>query len=206
MTATAARPTAPDATATAAGITNIDAAPADALADRMRGIRFVSFDVDGVLTDATIYLDDHGHEFKAYSARDGLGIRMLQRAGIEIALITGSKAPGVAHRARMLGIAHLVMGAEDKVTPWERLRAELGVAAEACAHVGDDLPDVPLFLRCGLAVAVPHAPEVVQARAHYVTQRDGGRGAVREVCERLLAAQDLLQAQLAAYGAAGADA
>ena len=131
---------------------------------------------------------------------------MLQRAGFEIALITGSKAPGVAHRARMLGIAHLVTGAEDKVTPWERLRGELGLAAAACAHVGDDLPDVPWFNRCGLAVAVPHASPAVRARAHYVTRRDGGRGAVREVCERLLAAQGLLHGQLAGYEATEGDA
>ena len=171
------------------------------LAERMRGLRLVTFDVDGVLTDARIYVDDHGHEFKAYSAHDGQGLKMLLRAGIEVGLITGSKAPGVTHRARQLGIRHVVMGAEDKLTPWERLRAELGLPAAACAHVGDDLPDVALFNACGFAVAVPHAPEVVRARAHYVTRGDGGRGAVRELCDMILAAQGALAAQHAAYGA-----
>jgi 3-deoxy-D-manno-octulosonate 8-phosphate phosphatase (KDO 8-P phosphatase) len=95
----------------------------------------------------------------------------------------------------------VVQGAEDKVTPWDALRAELGLAPEACAHMGDDLPDVPLFNRCGLAVAVPHSPPAVQARAHYVTRRDGGLGAVRELCELILDAQDALRPQLAAYGA-----
>lgn len=174
---------------------------ADPLAARMRALRLVSFDVDGVLTDASVYIDDRGHEFKAYSAQDGQGIRMLLQAGLHVALITGSKAPGVMHRARMLGIAHVALGADDKLGPWQRLRSELGVDAAACAHVGDDLPDVPLFNACGLAVAVPHAPPAVRARAHYVTRADGGRGAVRELCEAILAAQGLLAARLAAYGA-----
>ena len=175
-------------------------AVADAVVARMRGIRLVCCDVDGVLTDASVYVDDHGREFKAYSARDGVGLKMLLRAGIHVALITGSNAPGVAHRARQLGIAHVVQGAEEKVAPWERLRAELNVPPEACAHLGDDLPDVPLFNRCGLGVAVPHAPSLVRSRAHYVTRNDGGRGAVREACELILAARGELHAQLAHYG------
>ena len=171
------------------------------LASRMRGIRLVTCDVDGVLTDGRIYVDDHGREFKAYSAQDGQGLKLLLHAGLQVGWITGSKAPGVTHRARQIGIRHVVQGADDKVTPWERLRAELRLPAAACAHIGDDLPDVPLFNRCGLAVAVPHAPAAVRARAHYVTRNDGGRGAVRELCELILAAQDALSPQLAAYGA-----
>ncbi len=177
------------------------ATPDDDLASRMRAIRLVTCDVDGVLTDGRIYVDDHGHEFKAYSAQDGQGLKLLLHAGLQVGWITGSKAPGVTHRARQIGIQHVVQGAEDKVTPWERLRAELRLPAAACAHIGDDLPDVPLFNRCGLAVAVPHAPAAVRARAHYVTRNDGGRGAVRELCELILAAQDALSPQLAAYGA-----
>lgn len=173
---------------------------ADTVVARMRGILLVSCDVDGVLTDASVYVDDHGHEFKAYSARDGVGLKMLMRAGIHVALITGSKAPGVTHRARQLGIPHVVQGADEKVAPWDRLRAELGVPPEACAHLGDDLPDVPLFNRCGLAVAVPHAPRLVRSRAHYVTRGDGGRGAAREACELILAARGELHLQLAHYG------
>ena len=168
---------------------------------RMRRIRLVTCDVDGVLTDSRIWVDDHGRESKAYSAQDGQGLKMLMQTGIRVAWITGSKAPGVTHRARMLGIHHVILGADDKVTPWEHLVAEFGLPAAACAHIGDDLPDVALFNRCGLAVAVPHAPPAVRARAHYVTQRDGGTGAVRELCELILAAQDALAPLLAAYGA-----
>jgi len=168
---------------------------------RARSIRLVTCDVDGVLTDSRIYVDDHGQEFKAYSAIDGHGIKMLMQAGIIVGWITGSKAPGVMHRARQLGVHHVVQGVDDKLTPWDKLRAELDMPAENCAHIGDDLPDVPLFNRCGLAVAVPHAPASVRARAHYVTRCDGGLGAVRELCELILTAQDALLAQLAVYGA-----
>jgi 3-deoxy-D-manno-octulosonate 8-phosphate phosphatase (KDO 8-P phosphatase) len=168
---------------------------------RARRIRLVTCDVDGVLTDSRIYVDDHGHEFKAYSALDGHGLKMLMHAGIAVGWITGSNAPAVTHRARQLHVRHLVQGVENKLTPWDKLCAELGLPPEACAHIGDDLPDVPVFNRCGLAVTVPHAPPAVQARAHYVTRRDGGMGAVRELCELILAAQDALAAQLAAYGA-----
>jgi 3-deoxy-D-manno-octulosonate 8-phosphate phosphatase (KDO 8-P phosphatase) len=171
------------------------------LAARARRIRLITLDVDGVLTDARIYVDDHGREMKAFSALDGVGMKMAMHAGIAVAWITGSNAPVVAHRARQLGIHHVVQGAENKVTPWEKLVAELGVPPEACAHVGDDLPDVPLFLRCGLAASVPLAPAAVRARAHYVTQRRGGHGAVREFCDLVLDAQGALAAQHAAWGA-----
>jgi len=171
------------------------------LAARMRPIRLLTCDVDGVLTDARIFVDDHGREIKAYSAQDGHGLKMLLGSGVAVAWITGSRAESVVHRARQLGVAHVILGADNKIAPWERLRGELGIAAEASAHIGDDLPDVPLFNQCGFAVAVPHAPDSVQARAHYVTRRDGGCGAVREVCELILAVQERLAPQLAAYGA-----
>jgi len=164
----------------------------DAITKRARAIRLLTLDVDGVLTDGRIYVDDEGREFKAYSALDGQGIKMLQRAGIEVAWITGSDAPSVRHRARHLGVAHLAMGAAHKVEAWERLRATLGVPAQACAHMGDDLPDVPLLAASGFAISVPHAPPSVRKHAHYVTHRDGGLGAVREVAELVLAAQDRL--------------
>jgi 3-deoxy-D-manno-octulosonate 8-phosphate phosphatase (KDO 8-P phosphatase) len=162
------------------------------VAQRARRIRLLTLDVDGVLTDGRIYVDDNGHEFKAYSALDGQGIKMLQHAGIEVAWITGSNAPSVKHRALHLGVTHVMLGATHKIAPWEGLRASLGLPVEACAHVGDDVPDVPLLAACGLAVSVPHAPHSVRRHAHYVTRREGGAGAVREVAELILAAQDRL--------------
>ena len=168
---------------------------------RARGIRLLTCDVDGVLTDGSIFVDDDGRELKAFSALDGVGLKMLMHAGITVALITGSAAPAVMHRARSLGVARVIQDAQDKLTPWEALRRELALAPAACAHVGDDLPDVPVFDRCGLAVTVPHATTFVRARAHFVTGREGGKGAVREVCEMILAAQGTLEGQHAAFGA-----
>jgi 3-deoxy-D-manno-octulosonate 8-phosphate phosphatase (KDO 8-P phosphatase) len=156
---------------------------------RARRIRFLSCDVDGVLTDGSIYIDDHGHEFKAFSALDGVAMHRLAAAGIVVAWITGSAAPAVAHRARQLRVPHLVQDAQDKIVAWERLRSELRLVPDACAHIGDDLPDIPLLAVCGLAVSVPGAPDVVRAHAHYVTRRGGGRGAVRELADLLLVAQ-----------------
>ena len=123
------------------------------------------------------------------------------RAGITVAWITGSNAPAVLHRASTLGVTRVVLGAEDKLTPWEALREELGLPPTACAHIGDDLPDVPVFARCGFAISVPQAPESVRAKAHFVTTREGGRGAVRELCDMILAAQGTLASQHAAFGA-----
>jgi len=162
--------------------------PTDALA-RARRVRFLTCDVDGVLTDGKIYIDDHGHEMKAFSALDGVGLNLLARADIVVGWITGSAAPAVVHRARKLGVAHVVMDAADKLAAWESLRAQLGIAPEACAHIGDDLPDVPVFRACGFALTVPHAPAAVREHAHYITSREGGAGAVREVAELILAAQ-----------------
>ena len=156
---------------------------------RARRVRFLSCDVDGVLTDGRIYVDDHGHEFKAFSALDGVATHLLARAGIVVAWITGSAAPAVTHRARQLRIPHLVLDAQDKLTPWERLRGELGLGPDECAHIGDDLPDIPLLAACGLAATVPHAPAAVRAHVHYVTSREGGSGAVRELADLILAAQ-----------------
>ena len=173
----------------------------DGIAQRARAIRLLTCDVDGVLTDGRLYYCADGTEMKAFHSLDGVGLKMLASVGITIAWITGSNAPVVAHRARALGVRHLVQGTEDKLAPWDALRGELGLAPAACAHIGDDLPDLPVIVRCGLGVSVPHAPAVVRDRSHYVTRRDGGSGAVREVCELILMAQDALAPQLAAFGA-----
>jgi len=162
--------------------------PTDALA-RARNVRFLSCDVDGVLTDARIYVDDLGRETKAFCALDGVGIHMLRQAGVVVAWITGSPAPAVEHRARRLKVPHVLLDVADKLAAWNALREKLGFAPEACAHIGDDLPDIPVMRACGFAATVPHAPAAVREHAHYVTARDGGFGAVRELAELILAAQ-----------------
>ena len=159
------------------------------LHDRARRVRLLTCDVDGVLTDGRIYVDDDGRESKAFSALDGVGLHMLADAGIIVAWITGSGAPAVLHRARQLHVRHLIQDAHDKLAAWRRLIGELHIAPEHCAHIGDDLPDMPVLAACGLAATVPHAPAAVRALAHYVTARDGGFGAVRDLAELILTAQ-----------------
>jgi 3-deoxy-D-manno-octulosonate 8-phosphate phosphatase (KDO 8-P phosphatase) len=167
-------------------------------------VRLLTCDVDGVLTDGSVYVAHDGSELKAYSSLDGLGLKWLVRSGVEVAWITGSDAPAVAQRAAKLGVQRVYQGAEEKLAVWERLTRELALEPGQCAHVGDDLPDLPIMIRCGLGATVPHAPEALRRRAHYVTRRDAGKGAVREVCELILAAQGRLQAILARYGDEGA--
>jgi 3-deoxy-D-manno-octulosonate 8-phosphate phosphatase (KDO 8-P phosphatase) len=156
---------------------------------RARNVRLLTCDVDGVLTDGRIFVDDLGHETKAFHALDGVGMHMLRRAGIEVAWITGSPAPAVEHRARRLNVTHVLLDVADKLPAWHALREKLGVAPEACAHIGDDLPDIPVMRACGFAATVPHATATVREAAHYVTTREGGFGAVRELAELILAAQ-----------------
>lgn len=174
--------------AEATTVTALAGLRADVVA-RARRVRLLTCDVDGVLTDGRIYVDEHGRESKAFCALDGVAMRLLARAEIAVGWITGSTAGAVAHRARQLGVSHLVQDASDKLTPWTRLCDELGLAADECAHIGDDLPDLPVLAVCGLAVTVPHAPARVLAQAHYVTRRDGGSGAVREIVDLILDAQ-----------------
>jgi len=170
------------------------------LATRARRVRLVTCDVDGVLTDGRIHVAENGSELKVYSVLDGLGVKWLLRSGIEVAWITGSDSGAVAQRAAMLGVQRVHQGAEDKLAVWQRLCAALELEPVQCAHIGDDFPDLPILLRCGMAVTVPQAPDALKRRAHYVTKRDGGNGAVRELAELVLSAQGKLDALLGAYG------
>ena len=161
--------------------------------ERARRVRLAVFDVDGVFTDGTLYLGAQGEAFKAFNILDGHGVKMLQAGGVAAAIISGRSSEAVARRAAELGIAHLVQGCTDKVADFERLARELAVPPEACAFMGDDLPDLAVMRRCGLAVAPPNAVEAVRQAAHYVTRAAGGRGAVREFCELVLRAQGQLE-------------
>ena len=162
-------------------------------------MRLLVLDVDGVLTDGTLYYSANGEELKAFNIQDGLGIKMLQAAGLEVAVISGRGCAALEARAQNLGIRHLYQAVEHKLTAFEELLRSLRLTAGQAACMGDDLPDLALLGHCGLAITVAEAPDVVRARAHYVTRRPGGRGAVREACELILEAQDRLQGQLAKY-------
>jgi 3-deoxy-D-manno-octulosonate 8-phosphate phosphatase (KDO 8-P phosphatase) len=169
------------------------------LAERIMPLRLVAFDVDGVLTDGGLYLSDSGEEFKRFNSLDGHGLKMLRASGVELAIITGRTSRCVEQRAKNLGIARLYQGVEDKLAVMQTLLAELKLAPEAAAFMGDDVVDLPVMRRVGLALSVPAAPQVVRDHAHYVSRREAGHGAVREVCEMILGAQGTLDAQLAPY-------
>lgn len=169
------------------------------LAARIKPLRLIAFDVDGVLTDGGLYLSDSGEEFKRFNTLDGHGLKMLKASGVELAIITGRTSRCVELRAGNLGIARLYQGVEDKLAVMQSLLAELQLAPEAAAFMGDDVVDLPVMRRVGLALSVPGAPQIVRDHAHYVSQRDAGHGAVREACELILGAQGTLAAQLAPY-------
>lgn len=161
------------------------------LLERAARIRLLALDVDGVLTDGKIYFDSAGNELKAFNTRDGLGIKALQRHGIELALITGRESPMVTQRASQLGIEHVYQGRDDKLNAYIDLLQRTGVDESEVCYAGDDWIDLPVLMRCGLSVTVPSADDQVRKRVHWVTTRAGGEGAVREICELILTAQGL---------------
>lgn len=142
-----------------------------------------------MLTDGRLYYGAQGEPLQSFNIKDGHGLKALQRAGVRIAIVSGRRSRAVARRCRELGIRHVVQGSQDKLRDFRRLAATLGVSAAHCAYVGDDVPDVPLLRAVGLAFAVADAHPSARAAAHHVTRLGGGCGAVREVCDRLLAAR-----------------
>jgi len=156
---------------------------------RARRIRLLILDVDGVLTDGRLYFDARGETLKVFHVRDGHGIKMAQRGGLEVALVSGRRSDAAFHRARELEVGRFYEGVRDKVVILEQLLGALNLTPAEVAAVGDELVDLPLFHRVGLGVAVADAAPEVKAAAHWVTSLPGGRGAVREVCDLLLKAQ-----------------
>ena len=156
---------------------------------RAARIRLLLLDCDGVLTDGRITLREGGDEEKSFHTRDGHGLVLLHRAGLQSGIISGRTSSLVERRARELGMKYVRQGTWDKVRDFEELLGEAGLGEGEVAFVGDDLTDVPLMMRCGLAVAVADATKETRATAHYVTKLPGGHGAVREVCELILKAQ-----------------
>jgi 3-deoxy-D-manno-octulosonate 8-phosphate phosphatase (KDO 8-P phosphatase) len=163
-------------------------------------VTLLLLDVDGVLTDGTLVYDADGRELKAFSVRDGHGIRMLQEAGIEVGIITGRRSAIVARRARELGIAVVRQGVTEKRAVWQTLLQEKSVTPEQTGYVGDDLLDVPLLRAVGFAAAVGDAEACVQAAADFVAARAGGHGAVRDVTDFVLQARGLWGTVMATYG------
>jgi 3-deoxy-D-manno-octulosonate 8-phosphate phosphatase (KDO 8-P phosphatase) len=162
-------------------------------------IRLVIFDVDGVLTDGSIYFGDDGQEYKAFNTKDGLGMKMLQSTGVEIGIITGRSSHVVAIRMEGLGIRHVYQGQQHKLPAYEELKTKLQLDDSQVAYVGDDVVDLPIMRRVGLAVAVRDAHHLARQHAHWQTENNGGRGAAREVCELVMEAQGTLKLSLGKY-------
>ncbi len=164
--------------------------------ERFKRIKLLVLDVDGVMTNGGLMLSDDGKEYKIFHAHDGLGMKLLKSTGVELAIITGRKSQVVSQRAESTGVSHLFQGAEDKLSAWQSLLQDTGIAAADAAFMGDDVVDLPPMLQSGLAIAVPAAPEMVLSHAHYVTQKTGGNGAVREVCELIMQVQETFEATM----------
>ncbi|MDX8400747.1 MAG: HAD family hydrolase [Gallionellaceae bacterium] len=169
------------------------------LTQRLQSIRLIALDVDGILTDGGLYLSDSGEEFKRFNSLDGHGLKMLKASGVELAIITGRTSRCVEMRAKNLGISHVYQGVEKKWEAMQDLLSKVGLAPENAAFMGDDVVDLPAMRRVGLAFTVPQAPPAVHEHAHYTTKREGGHGAVREVCELIMSTQGTLKTQLAPF-------
>ncbi len=166
---------------------------------RAASVRMLALDVDGVLTDGRIYYGNQGEELKAFNIKDGLGIKLLQDAGVKVAIITGRQSEIVARRARELGIEDVVQGREDKLTALKELCAAQGLALTDCAYMGDDLPDLGAINACGLGLTVADATRAVANAAAWQSSMAGGAGAVREACEFILDARGELAAREADF-------
>lgn len=161
----------------------------NSLLEKAKKIKCLISDVDGVLTDGLLFLDNNGNELKAFNVQDGMGLKLLMAAGIEVAIITTAQNKVIDHRMQQLGIKHYFKGQVDKRLAYKTLRETLGLEHDEFAYVGDDLPDLPLIQQVGLGVAVANAVNQVKEFAAWVTEQHGGRGAVREICDLILGAQ-----------------
>jgi len=167
--------------------------------NRARRLKLMAFDVDGVLSEGSLYYTDDGVELKVFNSLDGLGMHMLQRAGITVAIITGRRATCVEHRMKNLGIDILYQGVSDKVEALNDLLAKLGISADEAGYMGDDIVDLKILDACGFSAAPADCHEMVKSYVGMVSTKIGGRGAVREVCEFILDAQGKLDEALAPY-------
>ena len=166
---------------------------------KANNIRLVIFDVDGVLTSGGLQFDNEGHEYKTFNSLDGHGIRMLLTSGIQVAIITGRKSEIVSHRMNDLGVDLIFQGYRDKRPAFEELLNKTQLTTDQIAYMGDDLPDLPVMSRVGLAIAVRNAHSFVKQNAHWITASAGGTGAVREATDFILQSQNLLDEMQASY-------
>ncbi len=167
--------------------------------EKAQKIKCLICDLDGVLTDGLLYIDNHFNELKTFHIHDGVGLKLLMTAGIEVAVITGSRNPVVDHRMEQLGIKHYYKDQLNKLDKYQQLKEMLHLKDEEFAYIGDDLPDVPIMQQVGLGVAVANAVQSVKEIATWQTELTGGRGAVREVCDLILNAQNKMDLAITGY-------
>ncbi len=167
--------------------------------DKAKTIRLVIFDVDGILTNGQLFYTDEGYAIKSFYVHDGLAIKSLRAHHIEVGIITAHQSPVIDHRMQDLGIIHVYQGYQNKLPAYHDLLNKLGLTPEHVCYVGDDLPDLPLMLRSKLAITVPNAVREVKHRACWQTDARGGEGAVREIAEMILSAQQKWQAVVDDY-------
>jgi len=172
--------------------------PEDVL-QRARVIKLVIFDVDGVLTDGSLFIGDDGQEYKAFNSRDGHGIKMMLRNGVDGAIITGRTSKVVEYRVADLGLQHVRQGCADKLPVYEEMIAELGLSEEQTAFIGDDIVDLPIMLRTGLSIATGDAHPMVKQYSHWITPSMGGRGAARDLAEMMMYAQGAYENEMLKY-------
>ncbi len=157
--------------------------------EKLKKIKLLILDVDGVMTDGSIIIDDEGHELKSFNVRDGHGIKILQRYGVKVVILTGRKSKVVEYRAKDLEIEDVYQGTLNKKEVFEKILDKRKLSADKVAYIGDDIVDIPVLKRVGFSVAVDDALDIVKKSVDYVTKNSGGHGAVREVCEMILQAQ-----------------
>ncbi len=167
--------------------------------EKAKKLKLLILDVDGVLTDGKLFFDGQGNEYKSFHARDGHGIKLLRQTGVEVAVISGRKSNSVALRMKNLGIEHVYQGHENKRAAFNEIIEKIGITPEQAAYVGDDLLDLPIMTRVGLAIAVSDANFAVKLRAVWCTTLAGGHGAVREVCDFIMQAQGNFDEVVNAY-------
>lgn len=165
-------------------------------AAKIRNIKLAIFDVDGVLTDGSLYYGAKGEELKVFNTLDGHGIKMLQQSGVALAIVSGRSSKALARRAKDLGITHLMMGVDNKAAAYRAICKKLKLTQAEVASIGDDIVDLPILIHCGFSASVPGAPEDVTSRVDMVTKKYGGHGAVREFCEVIMRAQGTYDAAL----------
>jgi 3-deoxy-D-manno-octulosonate 8-phosphate phosphatase (KDO 8-P phosphatase) len=173
--------------------------PLSSIERRASHIKLLLMDCDGVLTDGRLWLLRDGDEQKSFNTHDGLGLSLFHRAGLRSGIITGRSSPAVSRRARELGIEFVRQGNPNKIAPFEEVLRLARVAESEVAFVGDDLTDIPIMRRAGLAAAVADAVEETRAAAHFITHAKGGHGAVREVIKLILSSQDRWNDLIAIY-------